>query len=212
VAVSIIWIAAGCAGGSSAPTNDRSAHSEIVAGVSFVPSSSLLLAACRTTAMKVGYAVPCPTRVPAHLVALGGTARCRIEIIGAACHLAVSPHSWRGWVVGSSVPSGSDEHLVIQAAPTVIADPAKAIDGPGWYRGASVKPLEIATLKGVTIRSYYVPPATNDGSAFSGHVVMVWSQNGHTYAVGFHNIMGQHTTEQLNLALLHGIRLVTPTT
>jgi hypothetical protein len=115
-------------------------------------------------------------------------------------------------VVGSSVVAGTREHLVLQASPSVVPDPAKAIDGPGWYKGASVRPLGIETLNGRTVRFYYVPPATNDGSAFAGHVAMVWSENGHTYAVGFHNILRQHTTEQLNVALLRGIRFIAPTT
>ena len=42
------------------------------------------------------------------------------------------------------------------------------------------------------------------------HVVMVWSQSGHTYAVGFHNTSGEHATTRLNFALLRGIKLVAP--
>jgi hypothetical protein len=70
----------------------------------------------------------------------------------------------------------------------------------------------VASVAGRTIRLYDVPSATNDGSAFAGHVVMVWTESGHTYAVGFHNISGERATAKLDFALLRGMRLVGPPT
>ena len=44
------------------------------------------------------------------------------------------------------------------------------------------------------MHAIYVPPATNDGSIFMHHVVLVWSVNGHTYGFGFHNMRGIRRT------------------
>jgi hypothetical protein len=38
------------------------------------------------------------------------------------------------------------------------------------------------------MRTVFVPPRTNEGSAFAGHVVLVWTKKGHTYALGFHDV------------------------
>ena len=54
----------------------------------------------------------------------------------------------------------------------------------------------------------FVPPDTNDGSAFASHVVLVWTVGQHTYAVGFHDISTLNQTLALDLTLARGIRLV----
>jgi hypothetical protein len=61
------------------------------------------------------------------------------------------------------------------------------------------------------MRAVYVPPRTNDGSAFAHHVVLIWTVSGHTYGVGFHNVHGLRPTLDLDVALARGVRLVPPT-
>ena len=58
------------------------------------------------------------------------------------------------------------------------------------------------------MRIDYVPPATNDGSAFAGHCVLIWTSGGHTYAVGFHVAYRLRATLRLDEILARGIRLV----
>jgi len=58
------------------------------------------------------------------------------------------------------------------------------------------------------MRSGYVPLATNDGSAFMNHVVLIWTDAGHTYGIGFHNTKGIHGTLLLDEELAKHIRLV----
>jgi hypothetical protein len=60
------------------------------------------------------------------------------------------------------------------------------------------------------MRAVYVRPATNDGSAFMYHVVLVWSDAGHTYGIGFHNVHGVHRTLLLDEELARQIKLVRP--
>jgi len=60
------------------------------------------------------------------------------------------------------------------------------------------------------MRAIYVPPATNDGSMFMHHVVLVWSESGHTYGFGFHNTRGIRRALLLDEQLARHIKLVRP--
>jgi len=65
-------------------------------------------------------------------------------------------------------------------------------------------------VNGRHMRAIYVPPATNDGSAFAHHVVLVWSATGHTYGVGFHNLRGIRQALRLDEELVRHVTLVGP--
>jgi hypothetical protein len=182
-----------------------------VAGVVFVPAAPKLHRDCAATADAVGYAVPCPTRLPIGLAGTPPVGGCpRWEIVGWArpsrtCTGAVS---WRGWIVGSS--ETSRQHLVVQGAPRVVRDPARAINGPGWYRGNRVQARGGVRVAGQTMRWYYVPPSANEGSAFAHHLVLVWNESGHTYAYGFHVVKTLADTRPLDLELVRHLSLVGP--
>ena len=75
---------------------------------------------------------------------------------------------------------------------------------------ACVRPLRRLAINGWRMRVVYVPAATNDGSAFMDHVVLIWTVGGHTYAVGFHDVDGIHRTLELDVALARSIELVAP--
>jgi hypothetical protein len=167
-----------------------------------VRASATLLAKCQATATKLGYPVACPTRVPDGLVPTAGT-RCKLEVIGRGCG-----RSWRKWAFGSS--ETADQHLVISASPRPLRNPAKLVNGPAWYPAARVRPLRSLTLNGREMQAIFVPPATNGGSAFMNHLVLVWTVDGHTYGLGFHNVHGVRATLDLDLALARGIKLVAP--
>jgi len=66
------------------------------------------------------------------------------------------------------------------------------------------------TINGWRMRTVFVPPATNDGSAFMSHVVLIWTVQGHTYGVGFHKVHNIRQTLSLDAALARGIELVQP--
>jgi hypothetical protein len=165
-----------------------------------------LLAKCHATAKAVGYAVPCPTGVPPGLAPYGGRPGCEIDIIGAAHRCPDTAFAWRGWVVGSS--ANADEHLVLNASPHPISNYAKVVNGPGWYSAARERLLGWVVVNGWRMREVFVPYATNDGSAFANHVVLIWTLGQHTYAIGFHNVYGIHHTLLLDLALARGIKLI----
>jgi len=173
----------------------------------FVPASSGLVNECRTTARAVGYPVPCPMRVPVGLTETGanGPTGCVLHIIGAGGKGGCAT-SWRGWVVGSATTP--DEHLVITASPTPLRDYAKVVNGPAWYPAARVRPLTSLRINGWHVRAVFVPSATNDGSAFAHHVVLIWTVRGHIYGLGFHDVRGIQPTLALDEELVRGVRLV----
>jgi hypothetical protein len=115
---------------------------------------------------------------------------------------------WRHWAVGST--NVGDEHLVASASPRPLQNYAKVVNGPAWYPKARVQPIAWATIKGWRMRAVSVPQSTNDGSAFSNHVVLIWTIGRHTYGVGFHNIHGVHETLFLDEQLARHIKLVRP--
>jgi hypothetical protein len=160
---------------------------------------------CVATAKAVGYQVPCPTRVPVGLVAYGGGG-CPLQIIGPAKPCPNTVFHWRGWVVGSSTTA--DEHLVLTASPHVVRSTAKVVNGPVWQPGQTVLSLGYRRVGRWRMQVVFVPPNTNEGSAFAGHVVLIWRVGRHTYAVGFHDVSTIKQTLALDLTLARGIRLI----
>jgi hypothetical protein len=175
----------------------------------FVNAPPRLTAACRATARIVGYPVPCPSRVPRGLTATGvtGASGCGLAIVGAG-GLGACSKAWRGWVVGSS--QVAQEHLVLSASPTALPDAEHAANGPAWYQKARVRLLRRMRINGWHVQAVFVPPASNDGSAFAQHVVLVWTAGRHTYAVGFHDVYGIAPTLALDTQLVRSIALVGP--
>src|SRR5205823_410654 len=113
--------------------------------IRFVLASAALQSECRATARSVGYAVPCPLRVPEivlpghtpmrlHASVAVGSSPCTLDVVGLGCG------RWKGWVVGSS-GFGYDNHLVITASPVPFRNAAKIVNGPAWYPQARVRPL-----------------------------------------------------------------------
>ena len=115
---------------------------------------------------------------------------------------------WRHWAVGSSYVG--PEHLVATASPHAVANYAKVVNGPAWCPAARIRPIRWETINGWRMRAVYVPPATNDGSAFMRHVVLIWSVDHHTYGFGFHNLLGIRHTLRLDEELARYITLVGP--
>lgn len=213
--VALAALPVGCAGSHPAirteatSTEATTAATPDTAGDEFVPAPKGLIAACHRTARAVGYPVPCPTRIPPGLTETGhnGNPSCTLHVIGPG-GVGGCAKSWRGWVVGSSTTL--DQHLVIVGTPTPLHDYAKVVNGPAWYPEARVEPLGRLTVNGRRMRAVFVPPATNVGSAFMHHVVLIWTVGRHTYGVGFHNERGIRETLALDEALARGIRLVGP--
>ena len=183
----------------------------VKSGLRLVAAPRALLWKCRVTARAVGYPVPCPTLIPAGLaVGSSTTPTGCLDVIGPGGQSACGPSgkSWRGWVVGTS--NVGAQHLAITASPGPLKNYAKLVNGPAWYPRARVRLLGSVEISGRHMRAVYVPPATNDGSMFMHHVVLAWSEGGHTYGFGFHNTRGIHRALVLDEQLARHIKLVRP--
>jgi hypothetical protein len=108
---------------------------ETIAGVVFVPVAAAVRKECENTANTVGYAIPCPTILPAGLAPTPPVDGCGWAIVAPSAEPPCGVPTWRGWMVGSSQigdgASSDFQHLILQAAPRIVRDPAQAIDGPG---------------------------------------------------------------------------------
>jgi len=210
VCLVVAALAAGCTGvhtgSSTKPSTTTKADKR---RSDLIPAPASLIAACRRTARIVGYRVPCPTRIPPGLTRFGGRPGCRLGIIGPGRTCPSTSFTWRAWVVGSSTTS-ADEHLVITASPRPLRNAAKVVNGPAWYPQARVRSLGRLTINGWRMRVVFVPPATNEGSAFAQHVVLIWTVGQHTYGVGFHDVSGIRQALSLDKALARGISLIGP--
>ena len=140
-------------------------------------------------------------------MAFGGRPGCELQIIGPAKPCPNTPFVWKGWVVGSSTTA--DEHLVLAASPQIVRSAAKVVNGPVWQPGQTIRSIGYRQVGRWRMRVVFVPPNTNDGSAFASHVVLIWTVGQHTYAVGFHDVSTIKQTLALDLRLADGIRLVT---
>jgi hypothetical protein len=102
------------------------------------------------------------------------------------------------------------QHLVILGAPKIVRNPAAAIDGPAMLPGSRVQPRGPVHVAGRLMRWYFVTPGLNDGSAFMGHLVLVWDAYGHTYAYGFHVLQTFAIAKALDLELVRHLVTVSP--
>jgi hypothetical protein len=58
------------------------------------------------------------------------------------------------------------------------------------------------------MRWYLVPP--DNPSAFKGHLVLVWTDSGHTYVYGFHVANTVAMARSLDLELVRHLEMVKP--
>jgi hypothetical protein len=174
------------------------------AAIPFVRVPASYHAQCRVTAQRLGYAVPCPGRLPKALTVNqdGATPDCATTVI---CPIVSGP--WRDWAAGSLSSPG--QHLVLTASPRAIAADAHAVDGPAWAPNAHVRPIGWVTTGRWRMRAVFVSPRTNEG-AFVNHVALVWTVGAHTYAVGFHDFTGLAAALRLDRRLAASIELVRP--
>ena len=176
--------------------------------VEFAPAPADLRAECHATARAVGYAVPCPLRIPLGLIGDGGSPTCELGIICPGIAHARTRASWRGWVVGSS--TAANEHLTLTASPQRLASYAKFVNGPAWVPGERVKILGWVRVDGRRVREIYVGAAANEGSSFSNDIAFIWNEGAHTYGIGFREVGGAKNALALDIELARGIELVPP--
>ncbi len=108
------------------------------------------------------------------------------------------------------MPFYPPQHLVIVASPRPIGAYAKVINGPAWHAGQSVEVDGWIRIDGWRMRWVWVTPGANEGSAFAGHEVLIWTTGGHTYAFGFHETTTRAAARTMDVELARHLRLVGP--
>jgi hypothetical protein len=195
------------------PTSSTTGHPAVSAGVvSLVAADARLRVECLTAARSVGFAVPCPTRVPTRQ---GRPLDCSPLPVPSPFPLCVGlSHDffieWTGFDVPKDFvgvdgrPAG---HVIIHAAP-MRDDPA-------------VPCIDATRVSAVTVEAssavvYHCPPdsprierlARHGEGAYAGHLTLVWREHGIVYLVSSH---GYGTaSESLLIRLARAVDLVAP--
>lgn len=190
-----------------------SAVATIVATVPFAPVTAEVHSDCASTAKSVGYVVPCPTLLPLGMEATEPVHGCAFRIVApvgwAGCR-GVRPNGWffgSGDVIGRGAGAPGFQHLVLFAAPRVIHNPARAIDGPAVFP-EPVQRRGVVDVDGLPMSLYIVP--MGNPSAFRGHLVLVWTEHHHTYAYGFHVTGTISAARALDLEVARHLEAVAP--
>lgn len=185
-----------------------------VAGVVFGPAPAIVARECRHTARTLGYAIPCPTALPVGMAPTPGEHGCQLQFIAPAEREHCGGRQWRGWAVGSmqegDPASRRFQHLALEIAPRAIKSPATVVDWPLRLPNARLTSDGAAIIHREHVALYYVPAASNFGSAQMHHLVMIWTADHHTYAYGFHVVTNLRRARELDLALGRHLRIVRP--
>lgn len=82
-----------------------------------------------------------------------------------------------------------------------------AVDGPTVFP-EPVQRRGLVDVHGLRMTFYAVP--MDNPSAFRGHLVLLWSQHGHTYVYGFHVTGTVEAARALDLEVVHHLEMVAP--
>jgi hypothetical protein len=142
-----------------------------------VPAGAALLRECRSVARQVGYGVPCPRLLPQGWQGSnGGPAMSRWTAGWSLLTVGFPVDTSNLWANGFHAG-----HLVIDASPSP-AGPKELLcrfsGGDSLFAAGSTR------VNGTSAHWYRV---LCPESIFLGHLAVVWTRAGHTYAVGFHD-------------------------
>jgi hypothetical protein len=180
-----------------------------------VGTPATLARECAPAAERAGFPIACPVALPRGSDPFWGNGFSRGE-----CEpRTLGTMRLRRWTwVGAYFPIGAGfGHVVVASAPRVI-DPSSFIYLVGT---AKPHPSRRVMLAGeTTVRGHaanYVHPSLNPrfdppprvgGIVFMGRTVLIWSENGHTYAIG---IAGRRIDAQsVEAAIAHRLTLAMP--
>lgn len=189
----------GCPAGTK---NENTTRMLEVGGVVLVPSSGAVRRQCERAARELGYAVPCPAMLPKGSYSTPPIIEgCRLRLVGPGCF------EWRRWLAGSiEFPSEVRvSHLVIQGSPRPRS-PARFVHGPAWWPGANVEVVGRYRVRGHLAHWIEVPD--DSGAVLGGHLLLMWTERGHTYGIGFHGY--DQGARALDLAVVRSLAMVPP--
>lgn len=216
VGVVIAFLAAGCSGPRASSRQVSTTRSDDIV---LVHSPRRVAVECRQVAAEVGYAVPCPSLLPAASSPIVPVAGPMVGSSEAKWFLHSGEVPGLGdWVFSDvTFPSSTRvSHVSMDAAPR-IATPFEMVctcrpSGHGVYPDVAyphnayfnLRRIGSTSIRGRTAVVFRV--LTADGSAMQQHTVVMWSRGGHTYALGFHGL--DPAAAPLDIAVADAIKYV----
>jgi hypothetical protein len=200
MAVALLAAALLAAGCGASP--ERESLRTRVAGVQLVRASATVRSQCERAAQELGYPVPCPGVLPKGSFSTPPVIEgCRLRLIGPGCF------QWRRWLAGSiEFPSKVRvSHLVIQGSPR-SEPPERFVHGPAWWPGAKVEVVGRERLRGRSAQWIRVPECS--GATLGGHLLLMWTEDNHTYGVGFHGY--DRGARALDLVVANSLTMLAP--
>ena len=173
-----------------------------VAGLELVPASDEVRRQCERAAAELGFAVPCPGVLPKGSYSTPPLVEgCRLRLVGPGCFV------WHRWLVGSiEFPSTLRVgHLLVQGSPRPRS-PVRFVYGPAWWPEATVQIIGRDRIRRSTARWIEVPDGSE--SLFGGHLLLMWTESGNTYGIGFHGY--DPGARELDLAVARSLTMVEP--
>lgn len=174
--------------------------------VELVRAPDVVAAQCRHTAERLRYPIPCPGLLPEGSRPTPVTDPALADLPFADDYMRPGFRGYRRWAFLSvEFPSETREgHLVISASPAPVA--------PRKFMSLRPSPHDKLDFAGsVQLRgkqAEIVRVLVSDGSIFQRHTVLLWTERGHTYGIGFHGL--DREAEGLDLRIARSIRLVAP--
>ena len=187
----------------------------IVASVPFARVTAVVTTDCQMTAYAVRYAIPCPTVLPQAMLPTEPEKGCRFAVVAPSNSSLCPAPSVHGWTFGSSDITGPGagrpgfQHLVMTGSPRVEMRPSRAADGPTVHPEA-IHLRARMVINGRAMRLYAVP--MGNPSAFRGHLVLIWNEQGHTFVYGFHVVATDAMARALDIELVSHMRMIDPST
>lgn len=159
-----------------------------VAGVQFRAASDAVLRQCARVSRQKGFRVLCPSVVPDPVFPTppgcksGGRAR---DLVDAKCNSSRR----RQFATWEYVGEQAQGHAVILAAPGSVSARDLAFS-PGFRHKARLRRVRSRiTVRGRRALLYRI--GSSQGTALSGHTLLVWNERAMTYGVSFHG-WGKH--------------------
>jgi len=174
--------------------------------VELVRAPAVVARQCRLTATRLGYPIPSPRRLPEGSRPTAVVDPGLIGLAFADDYVRPGFRGYRRWAfLTVEFPSETREgHFVISVSPRIV--------DPLHFMSLRPSPRDRLDLAGQVRRpngkAQVVRVLTSEGSIFQRHTVLLWSEGGHIYGVGFHGL--DEEARRLNLRVARSIRLVAP--
>jgi len=159
------------------------------------------------TARRLEYAVPCPSVLPRGSSPTPLTGRPDLQRLPYADdYLRPGFGAYRRWTfLTVEFPSTVREsHLAVSAAPR----PVDALHFVSLAPSSLHRVKRMTTLHFRGEQAEVVRVVVSDGSIFQDHTVLLWTEGGHTYGVGFHGL--DAAAAKLNRVIADSLSLVPP--